>query len=165
MIQSINGAMAILPLLFPDAANDDVRLQAFESLVANRILPREDKNRLRDHIQQLTVLMQLCQVQNVYTDLDHFLQELRHSDQLGTLDDYFVGLAPNNAVQFRELLRQIREHGGIGLTRANDMTEADRDGLRAFRDAYIGGLPNQIPAPMSSSDESSDDGDELRRLD
>ena len=35
-----------------------------------------------------TVLMELFQVENINTDLERFLQELRDADKLGTLDAY-----------------------------------------------------------------------------
>ncbi|CAB9521595.1 expressed unknown protein [Seminavis robusta] len=164
MIQSVNGAMGILGLLFPDAADDTARLEAFDNIVTTRQLPLEDKSGLRAHIGELTVLMRLCQNQGIYTDLDRFYQELRHSDQLGTLDEYFAGLAPNNEEQFRQVLAQLRRHG-LGLTRANDMPEVDRNGLRGFMDAHAAATRADQNALVSSSDESSADGDELRRLD
>lgn len=165
MIQSIGG-ISILRLLFSGAANDAARLQNFEELVTHKELPPEDKSRLKAHIRQLTTLMEICENEGIYTDLDRFLQELRHSDQLSSLDDYFDGFAPNNPAIFRQLLEDIQRHGIIGLTRAHDMTPADRNGLRAFMDAHNEAVrPNQNALPVSSSDESSNDDEELRRDD
>lgn len=164
MIRSVNGALAILGLLFQDAADDAARLEAFDTFVTTRQLPAEGKNGLRAHIGEMTTLMRLCQHQGIYTDLDRFYQELRHADQLGTLDEYLAGLAPQNAEQIRPIMAQLRRQG-LGLMRVNDMPDADRNALRVFMDALTAVARADQNAVVSSSDESSDDGDELRRFD
>lgn len=165
MIQSIN-AMNILGLLFRDAGDDASRLEQFEALVTNARLPREDdKNQLRAHLQELTVLMRICEQRRIYTDLDRFLQELRHANGQGILNDYFVGIVgENNRVGIEDLIRLLQQTR-MGLIRASDMTEGDRDGVRALMNAHNEVVRhNQITTPVSSSDESSEEGEELELL-
>lgn len=162
IIVSVDHGMPTLRLLFIDAADNAACVEAFNNFVTNMELPPAGKMRLRIQSDILNLLMQLFQNQGIYTDLDRFYQELRHLHKQGTLNEYLVALAPNAAEQMRQVLEGLQAWGGFGLTRASDMPQEVRNGLRDFMNAHAAATRPEQNTLVSSSDESSADGDELR---
>lgn len=149
--------------------NDKARaLHLLESVVRDRMLPLAERSVLQYQIDNLKLLMMNFQRRGIYTDLDVFLQQLRDVDEKRTIDAMLGGFDPANAAQYRGLIDQMRQTTGgrVGLIRANQLHQHEREQLNAFKKNYNNNVERglgQRSIPASSS-EDSEETLELRQL-